>query len=141
MKTCTRCKQLKPLDCFWNCYSNTDGKNYHCIECMKDKYAKSVGKTVDQIRRGIKSEVINGKKLCSKCGLWKEIKYFYKVTDFVNGLSYRCVKCSRIDGRAYNHSHRTLKMEFIQVYGGMCDCCGETEFGFLLSISEVKGIS
>lgn len=35
-KTCTTCNKNKPLDEFYNCKSNSDGKQYKCKQCSKE---------------------------------------------------------------------------------------------------------
>lgn len=131
-KQCRKCRQTKLLYCFWNNKNNIDGKHYYCTGCcskyQRNKYAKDTGRTIDQV--GLrKSKIINGKKWCSRCGLWRDTKDFYKRLD---DLSYECRSCIRINGTNNRRLHnKILKTEFIEAYGGGCVCCGETEFDFL----------
>lgn len=37
-KTCSRCKELKPLTSYSKCKSNKDGYKYYCKECIKETY-------------------------------------------------------------------------------------------------------
>lgn len=37
MKTCTKCKESKPLDQFNTVKRNADGKHYWCKACLKNK--------------------------------------------------------------------------------------------------------
>jgi hypothetical protein len=40
-KRCTgRCKQVKPLNDFNNKKANRDGKNNHCMDCVKEARSK-----------------------------------------------------------------------------------------------------
>lgn len=141
MKLCYKCWESKPLNDFHNDCYKFDGKKTSCKKCrskdMKNRYAKSVGKTVDQI--GIsKNKINNGKKFCSKCGIWKGIKDFYKNNNYTNDLSYHCMLCYKNYGRQVTQPRcKILMTEFVRVRGGKCVCCGEKELDFL-TIEHIK---
>lgn len=134
-KTCTVCIKSKPLDGY-NIGNCLDGKDSQCKECKrlsrKNSYAKSVGKSIDQIipRSG---KIVNSKKLCSRCRQWKHIDNFRKGYS-TQGLQCSCNKC----GKQYQKiSYTIIKMEFVLAYGGCCQCCGETRLS-LLTIEHIK---
>ena len=39
-KTCKKCKEIKPIDLFWNRKGEKDGKHRYCIECQTDEGKK-----------------------------------------------------------------------------------------------------
>jgi hypothetical protein len=78
MKTCTRCKQLLPLDCFGNKTESKDGKKSACKQCCtkqnhqwrrttKGKRSHAAG--VKKRRRSTKLWLLEqiGANCCSQC--------------------------------------------------------------------------
>lgn len=95
-------------------------------------------------------------KRCKRCNKVKPIDKFTTVKINSDGLSSYCIKCINIisikwrkeinwnairnEKRAANpeitrneyRSYRLkLKLEFIEEYGGICVCCGESDYRFL----------
>ena len=140
-KVCYLCKQNKSLDDFTfskNMYGNPlrlkNGKiQYYsyCKKCSslryKGYYAKEVGKDIKDIGRYKRVEIINGKMCCRICNIWKLLCEFYKGTN-IYGYGYDCKDCSNIRGKEFR---KKQKIEFINAYGGCCQCCGESEISFL----------
>lgn len=67
-------------------------------------------------------------KTCLDCGYPKELEEFYPTTEGRNGVQAYCKLCAR---KRFGVSHRALKREVFDHYGGSCYCCGETNIGFL----------
>jgi superfamily II helicase len=71
MKICSRCKQSKPLDSFYNDPRYKDGKTCFCKECMnksaKKSNRKSLGKS-DYRKALIKQGEENIKKIIERYG-------------------------------------------------------------------------
>jgi hypothetical protein len=117
-----------------------DKKEYYCRKCMigihKKGYAKSVGKSIDDIVKRV--EIINGKKQCCRCKEWKTVNNYSKVStdNFKCGLYSLCKEC---DSLTHAIKSRIHKMEFMLGYNITgCVCCGETEFD-LLTIEHIRG--
>jgi hypothetical protein len=135
-KICVKCKKLKTLNSFYKDKYSRDGKSFQCKKCRllarKYSYAKSIGKSIDQIRKPHK--IIDGKKECRKCGIWKEIKFFSNNVSTKDKLSHECKVCIC---KYVTIGYKILKMEFLIAYGGRCICCGESKMD-LLTVEHVK---
>jgi hypothetical protein len=82
-------------------------------------------------------------KKCSKCGLYKSLKEFYKHKRYLDGYRSNCKDCYISSAlKCYNYKkdivseknykrNRVLKQEIIDAYGSSCVCCGEIDFEFL----------
>lgn len=137
-RTCTKCMQSKVLNRFNKSANHVGGRYPWCKNCQskhhKNWYAEKTGRSLDQIRVIRKLKIIDGKKLCVKCGLYKASDMFYKNASASCGLEAGCKECKR------NYSviiNRINKMEFILAYGGGCSCCGITDLD-LLTVEHIK---
>jgi hypothetical protein len=143
-KICTRCNQKKSLDKFHNDKIRSDGKVSGCKECMnecvRNYYARSTGRTRDQIRRNgttkFSGKIINGKKVCTYCKKWKTIDCFTSNNITIANLQSACKVCRLMCNRVRD---RILKIEFILAYSenGGCLCCGETAID-LLTVDHIR---
>lgn len=128
-KICSMCKQKKLLDKFYK-IGNEHYNYFHsyCKECSnlrsRKDYAIDVNRPVNKYK---KIEIINGQMCCCICNVWKQLDEFYKGIN-IYGYSYFCKNCSNERGK---NNRLKLKKEFIEAYGGCCQCCGETEISFL----------
>lgn len=43
----------------------------------------------------------------------------------------KCVRCTELRNRNARKYNRKLKEKFVELYGGKCNCCGESEISFL----------
>ena len=127
-KICTKCKKLKVLNEFYK-------HMYVCKECnstdCKERYAKKVGKNLNEIR--VSSKVINGQYLCRCCRQWKLINCFYSSYWKNSEFASICKECNIWYKRV---TRDLIKMEFVLGYGGKCSCCGETKLS-LLTIEHI----
>lgn len=137
-KICSKCMQLKTLSEFTKDRGNIDGKNYHCKECIREKYAKDTGRTKEQVRDSVRSKfsgkIIDGNKMCSQCQQMKPIDCFAKTSVVACGLRSWCKICNIFDDKVRT---KIIKMEFVIAYGGKCVCCGETELE-LLTVEHIR---
>jgi hypothetical protein len=132
-KICSACKQIKLRCHFYN-------DNGRCKECrskyIKNRYAKSTNRTIDQIRTH-RVTIIEGKKICGTC---REIKLLKEFNQGM-GAGWRSSKCKKCLNKYWKNYYtvtvRVLKKEFVNAYGGCCSCCGEAELDFL-TIEHIK---
>ena len=79
---------------------------------------------------------MNGTKVCPDCKKELSLDMFYKRGGKRKGQPIsKCIKCHK----AY-YNKRTLerKKAIVTLYGGRCECCGETAIEFL-SIDHING--
>lgn len=114
---CPRCKVTKPLHDF---LIRKNGKKSWCKQCYNEKssiyYHDHTEKCLDKC-----NERYNNKK---KEIMQQQKEYRHRNKEKVN-----------IWYREYNNR---VKTKFFDLYGGKCECCGETEYGFL-SLDHVNG--
>lgn len=120
MKICSRCKQLKSLDEFPNSKQNSSGKNSWCKSCYNQKSNEYYHSHKEQIRNSfLKNYEKNKDKI-----LFRTSRYQKEHKDKVNEWS--------------RNRNKKLRETFISMYGGKCECCGETESVFL-TIDHING--
>lgn len=139
IKVCVMCSKSKPVNGLINgFYIYPNGKVFpYCKLCSrkinKISYAKKVGKNVKDI--GVRlSDVVNNKKYCNCCKLYKTTDRFFICSYVKSGLQSICKSCHRAQQKIYR---RIRKMEFMLAYGGKCVCCGETKLD-LLTIEHIR---
>ena len=99
-KQCGRCKEWKDKREFHKDKYRRDGLTSWCRECVcervRERYAKGKGFLKTYLRHDEKHRVVDGvrRKLCSKCGEWKDESSFYKCSRLGDGLSGICKECS-----------------------------------------------
>lgn len=86
MKRCTKCRHVKPVECFGNNKTRKDGRHPSCLDC-----AKAYWKTVHPPK--IKEILPEGTKRCAQCKEIKTIDAFYKQNSSSDGLRYSCKQC------------------------------------------------
>jgi len=83
-------------------------------------------------------------KVCSKCGVEKELTEFWKNKQAKSGYNYSCRTCmgahsrspkTRAAGRKYA---RACRQKALDHYGSVCACCGESTYEFLV-IDHING--
>jgi alpha-tubulin suppressor-like RCC1 family protein len=74
-------------------------------------------------------------RICSRCGISKDISEFYLHKREKLGRAYMCKECSR---SAYAEASAEAKSRVFEHYGMSCVCCGETHQAFL-TIDHVSG--
>ena len=101
LKTCTSCKESKPLDSFSKDKYKKDGFNNHCKPCKEQRRADSLSK--------------HSHKPCSECGKGKRLKT-HTLCSECNSIriamsAYNITKEEATDLRAQDH----------------CDACGRSK--------------
>lgn len=87
MKTCSKCGEDKPLDCFPNEAKRKDGKYPWCKPCLSHHRRMRYKK--------VPRKVWITQKICSKCKEWKPREQFRKYKG--HNLHCRCITCENFD--------------------------------------------
>lgn len=125
-KRCSRCARWLPLDEFYRNSAHRSGLYSSCIACTI--LARNPGKV-----RALSAQVIiDGKKRCSKCGLWLTIDNFGNMRAMRSGLNSTCRQCLGSKYRAINTQ---------KVIGGKKQCSRCHELKTLDNFSLDKHLS
>lgn len=117
-KTCTKCAQAKPLECFNKHPHGRDGRQSRCRECIGEAkraaYAANRDERVEKqremraagmwgiLRRGPVTEPAIVDKACRKCGEVKPYTEFNRNSQAADGLQALCRACEKVQhGRYY----------------------------------------
>lgn len=106
MKTCSKCKVVKPLDCYHRDKRSKDGIKAICKECGI-KYSAAYRKSLDRgerraNRKNLKSSLAaRGLKTCSHCKEVKSVEDFDKSRDKGDGRTNNCKSCCSVKAREY----------------------------------------
>lgn len=85
--------------------------------------------------RPLSIEVVDGRKKCRRCDVWKDISSFNKRNnDAYEKFQSYCKECRKKWTAVYR---RFKMMEFLVAYGGKCVCCGEKELD-LLTVEHIR---
>lgn len=105
-KTCSRCRQIKPLSEFYACRSRADGLHHTCRTCAK----------VSRKRKSYPVTVLE--KKCSKCGEVKPRSEFWRNPARPDGLKVYCIPCTRAhDGWHQQSIAKKLEYRLRRFYG------------------------
>ena len=100
-KRCSKCGQVKALSDFTKDKKSKYGRFSQCKVC---KYA---GDLLRRRKRGIQPVIhlmVNGKKRCTKCNIWKSLDCFGKDKHGYNGYAAICKPCRVKHQREYSNS-------------------------------------
>ena len=75
-----------------------------------------------------------GQRLCTTCGLHRDLTFFRRQTVVLDGYAVRCNPCMRDHNTLVNYGHRYSDLFTAQ--GGRCAMCGETSPGRNLSVDH-----
>lgn len=99
---------------------------------------------------------------CSRCKQVKSLKEFHKCSKNALGIQYHCKVCGKEMRREYikahpdriketnantrkklgpgywRKKHQQFKLEMLEAFGKVCECCGETEITFL-TLDHIHG--
>ena len=119
MKTCTKCRESKPLDEFYNHKGRKDGKSEACKDCnkslCKERYLKKIGGKysrpllTDEGRDEEKKMFLKGKKECTKCKEVKLLNEFKSDKNKKNGYSSWCKECHKQAHRNWRKNNMQKK--------------------------------
>lgn len=107
-KTCSKCKTEKPLEEFIRDSSSVDGYATICKEC-KNKEGKEIREKSPARQRRLQKErdaLTRTKKVCTKCGVEKDLSEFYEDKKARDGHVAQCKECSRKYHKKYNQDHK-----------------------------------
>ncbi|KKQ98367.1 MAG: hypothetical protein UT24_C0038G0014 [Candidatus Woesebacteria bacterium GW2011_GWB1_39_12] len=89
-KRCSKCKEVKEVDCFIKNTNNYDGFNHYCKECAAEEQ-KEIRKRRKEINILYTKEDFN--KICSNCRETKNSNLFSKNIHNVDGYCHSCKEC------------------------------------------------
>lgn len=107
---CSKCQQAKPL----SAYSNGRGGQW-CKACRSELEAER--RRLAGVKQRPKSQLVDGKKLCTACGVLKGFSEFYPASRGLGGLSAYCKPCrkhryySRSKGREARARYKVANRE------------------------------
>lgn len=87
MKTCTKCKKEKPLDCFTKNKNHKDELEYFCKTCKKEYQDSKKSKDYPKVIS----------KICSKCKEDKPLSEYGKCTSCYLNVKSSCKKCRNLE--------------------------------------------
>lgn len=118
VKTCSKCRESKPLSQFYRKRSGWDTRCKHCLTAYnKERFDK-----MNEVRRA-KSKTLQERGICVGCA-----KNPISVDDSKSFCS-DCLAYRRSNDKRYRSKVRNTLFE--QYGGRVCHCCGETEDKFL----------
>jgi hypothetical protein len=119
-KLCSVCKEYKPFDMFNNRSSSKDGKDRLCKYCYQ------------QYCRRIAEEKQNGtyQSKCRQARLTDEQRESKRLEQIEYQKKYRQEKRTKINLQKKSKMLQS-KIEGMKIYGGCCQCCGESNEKFL----------
>lgn len=121
-KTCSDCNLEKDVCKFIKSQKSKDGYNPCCQECLAIKYREW-----RRIKSGIPKVTKSGTKVCCKCKIEKELKYFYKRAFMSDGCNSSCKKCNnKINRDKWYELKRKVLLKIIGSDKLECSCCNET---------------
>jgi len=138
-KRCPGCGLDKPIATGF--FRHPSGASSRCKACNvvdnRERRQKiSVGEYLPDPSRGVGIF-----QKCCDCDLWKvKVEGFHRsASQKANGFQYVCKLCAkqrrkaRADKERLNNVRwwRRLRLEIVQAYGGVCECCGESRWPFL----------
>lgn len=89
-------------------------------------------------------------KRCTRCGEVKQLELFHRNKNAKGGRHHYCGECSTARQNRFFHANKdrilpqmrqarfVLRTEMLAAYGNKCECCGESESGFL-TLDHVLG--
>lgn len=101
MKTCSKCKQEKPVTDFNVSKRSKDGFQVYCKSCYTTYY-----KAYNASRKDAKAQDVSKSKVCRDCGLEKPISQFGTRSVSLDKKNIYCAPCWK--ARVYN-SIRKMK--------------------------------
>lgn len=121
---CTRCKKMKPVSSFFKVKKSSTGLSSSCKKCIRS-YVSS--RSEDRRSRGVLQN--QGKRICSRCNIEKELICFRILIGGVGGRYSVCKNCINSEER----SRRELQNFSPDLSGEkVCSSCGllkrNTEF-------------
>jgi hypothetical protein len=112
-KTCTKCKESKPIISFGQNKTSKNGLRSHCAICDRAAHAERRSKKPKTAVATYKAEleILSQQKLrrCKTCDEILEVIAFYPSSDNRDGLSYHCKHCESARAKAKNMRAKASK--------------------------------
>lgn len=130
-KQCSRCGNFKIFSEFSVNLRSSDGLDYHCKEC-NSTYAQELKE-----KRKSSSEivVVPVTKICTSCGVEKEIKCFDKLTLGKYGLNPVCKQC-RLEKANIRSRNKVFSVDLTEEKS--CTLCGDKKPLFCFYVDKRK---
>lgn len=101
LKTCCRCRVVRPITDFYRRFGAGDGLQSECKFCHIEKCRRSVNK----------NRASPSPKACTSCGVLKEPSEYYRDSYHIDGLQSVCKICARERVGSYRDSHREVVIQ------------------------------
>lgn len=93
MKTCSKCKEDKELDQFFNCSSTKDKLKFQCKSC-ESEYHKGKRDAKNLIKEQQFQEYLRiGIKTCTKCKIPQPFSNYHNRIKSKDGYAFECISC------------------------------------------------
>jgi len=126
VKECTKCGECKAIDEFYKSKGGKFGVGSLCKECESKR-------NKDYIAKNNNSRVVEGTKVCTKCGAEKDMSEFPAAKRNKDGLSSWCKSCASKYSKSKNYPRITEGTK-------ICSKCGaEKDIGEFPSAKRNKG--
>jgi hypothetical protein len=114
-KTCTKCNEVKTIDCFAENKQGLGHRRAMCLACKTKDYASTKDYVVRNAKR-VKLEIRNGVsgKECTTCGTWKTLDDYAIDKTGLGGKEAKCKKCRSIYGRNLRDNNKEREAERIR---------------------------
>lgn len=94
MKTCSRCRKVRPETDFGPNSRSKDGLDYRCRPCGRERRKKQVEQNSQKwVSLDAHQEHPTGRKFCRRCSQVKFVRDFSKDRAATDGLQRTCRKC------------------------------------------------
>jgi hypothetical protein len=102
-KTCTKCKETKPVSEFHKYSRAKDGHNPHCKTC-RSSHARKTHK-----KKNIQTVLVSEKR-CTKCKTVKSASDFVRAKRTKTGLTSWCKECQNTSGKKWEERMKTREL-------------------------------
>lgn len=111
-KTCTKCNEIKTLDCFAENKEGLGNRRSKCLKCTSEGYASNKDYDVRKLTR-VKlatRDGISGKE-CTICASWKALEDYANDKRGLGGRESRCKACVTEFGIKWREANREREAE------------------------------
>lgn len=100
--TCTKCKEVKPLELFRKSIQNKFGRRSTCKKCDSEEHRKYyIKKYKPKVRKPKEHEEPPVTKVCKKCNLEKQFNEFVLAKSCIHGRQNICISCNNLSRSEY----------------------------------------
>ena len=101
-KVCAKCKKIKEISLFYRNCKSKDLATSRCIKCIKENYRKDYAQNKEKFAKWSKNSYIRNFETRRK---WNAQKYKDSLTNLLNILGNKCIKCGITDKRILQLDH------------------------------------